>query len=173
MKVIHPDTFRTLKRTEQWFPDLVCNSDGDTALHLSARYHRQEITHYLLTEAKCDPNIKNQRGETLLQLLMSVKSWTDSECISVIEVLLSTELWDKNSSCNSKRDTVTALHLSAEYHRYEVTYYLLTDVKCDPNIKNQGVETPIQVLFLMESWLDSECVNIINVLISTEQCMGS
>ena len=115
-------SINTLESREDWNPCSVCDLNGDTALHLSARYHRYEVAHYLITVAKCDPNIKNKYGETLIQLLFSIRSWTDSECIKLLVVLTSTGLWYPNLKCNLQGDT--ALHLSARYHRYKVAQLL-------------------------------------------------
>ena len=162
---IHPDTFRILKKSKQWYPDFVCNSNGDTALHLSVRCHRYQLAHYLISEAKCVPNIKNKRGETPIQLMISVKSWSDSECMNIVNTLISTGVWHPNSTCNSNGDK--ALHLSVRYHRYQLAHYLVSEAKCDPNIKNKKGESPILLMIYIKSWSDSECVDIIDALIST------
>ena len=165
---IHPDTFRILKKSKQWYPDFVCNSNGDTALHLSARYHRYQLAHYLISEAKCDLNIKNKRCETPIQLMISIKSWSDSECMNIINALISTRVWDPNSACNSNGDT--ALHLSAKFRRYEVANYLLTEAKCDPSIRNLNGVTQVQLLVpYMISRSDSDIHNLIKALMSTKQ----
>ena len=165
---IHPDTFRILKKSKQWYPDLVCNSNGDTALHLSVRCHRYQLSHYLISEAKCDPNIKNKGGETSIQLMISIKSWSDSECTNIINALISTGVWDPNSACNCNGDT--ALHLSAKFSRYEVANYLLTEAKCDLSIRNLNSVTQVQLLLpLMISRSDSDFYNLIKALISTKK----
>ena len=164
-KIIHPNTFRTLKDTGQWYPDLVCNSKGDTALHLSARHHRYDVAVYFLTEANCDPNMKNRNGEKPFHLLMSTKSWSDSECICIIKALMSTRAWNPNSSCNYNGDT--AFHLSAWYHRYEVAHYLLSEEMCDPKIMNLNGIQPIQMLLSTNSWSDPECIEIIKALMTS------
>ena len=153
------DIIKTLIAIKQWDPNSICNSSGDTALHLSVLYHRYELTLYLLSKAECDPNIKNEKGDSPIQLLIS-NEWTDS---SIIETLIATKQWDPNSICNSSGDT--ALHLSVLYHRYELTLYLLSKAECDPNIKNEKGDSPIQLLISNE-WTDS---SIIETLIATKQ----
>ena len=166
-RAIHPDIFRTLKETNQWFPGLRCSDKEDTALHLSIQHHQYEVAHYLLTEARCNPNVENIRRDTPVQLLMSSKLWSDSECITIISVLMSTGLWYLNSECNSKGDA--ALHLSVRQYRYEVAHYLLSKCRYDPNIKNQMSETPLQLLVSDYYWTDSECINIIKAFMSTRK----
>ena len=128
-----------------------------------------KVALYWLSEAKCDPNIANLEGEKPISLLMSIQLWSSFECINVIEQLKSTGLWDPNSSCNHNEDTV--LHLSIKYHKYELTHYLLSTVKCDPHIRNLNGETQIQLLLpsVIRTWPDSECKDMINDLISTEK----
>ena len=141
--------------------NLSCNSDGDTALHLSIKYHRYDVTHYLLSEVKCDPNVRNKDGVESIELLMEMQHWSDSECIDMIQVLMSTRVWDPNSSCNSDGDTI--IHLSALYHRYELAHYLLSKGKCDPHLK--GTQ-PIQLLMSDKSWSDPECIDMIKALLT-------
>ena len=166
-RVVHPDFFRTLKETNQWFPGLRCSDKEDTALHLSIQHHQYEVAHYLLTEAKCNPNVKNVRRETPVQLLISSKVWSDSECITIINVLMSTRLWDPNSKCNSNGDT--ALHLSVWQYRYEVAHYLLSKCECDPNIRNKRGEAPLQMLMSDYYWTDSKCFYLTKALMSTRK----
>ena len=163
------NTIKVLTSTQRWNPNSSCSFRGDTALHLSAKCHRYEVAHFLLTEAKCAPNIKNQSGDTPIQPLMSAQSWSDFECLNIVKVLTSTRLWDPNSSCNSNGDTT--LHLSARHHRYEVAYYLLSEVKCDPNVRNINGETQIQLLLpsIIPTWSDSECKKMIKALMLTEK----
>ena len=71
---------KTLVASGDWNPDLNCNSKGDTALHLSARHDRHRVVHYLLSEAKCDPNSKNLSDETPLQLATDTDIINDLIC---------------------------------------------------------------------------------------------
>ena len=149
-KPIYPDTFKHLRETGQWYPDLVCNSLGDTALHLSGRYQMYEIAHYLLSKAKCDPYFKNLHRETPVQLLMCVYKWSSNEIINITKALMNAKQWYPNSRYNTKGDT--ALHLSAKYYRYEVVKFLLSCTNCDPNITNQRKETLMQILLSEHKW---------------------
>ena len=183
----HPisiETLKILRKAKLWYPDSVWTFLNDTALHRSARHQAPEVVHFLLTEVKCDPNIKNGESETLLQLV--VPKWASQpEIIDVIKDLVTTKQWDPNSSCNYKGDT--ALHLSAKYHKPEVVLFLLTEVKCDPSFKNLLGETLLQLMIptmawtsqpekIMTTnpgptsyrWFGSECIEVIKVLIATE-----
>ena len=126
------DIIKALVTTKRWDPNSSSNPEGDTVLHLSVKHHKPEVTNFLPFVAKCDPNVRNEMGETLIQLLISDDNmWSDSECIDIIKALVTTKRWDPNSSSNPKGDTV--LHLSIKYHRPRILQYLLSETKCDPN----------------------------------------
>ena len=129
---------------KHWNPNSSCNSEGDTALHLSARYHKPEMMQFLLSEVKCDPYIVNKRGETVVKLVMSnTDMWNDYECLRIVKALVATKHWNPDSSCNSEGNT--ALHLSARYHRLRTVHYLLSKANSNPNSKNINDETPLQL----------------------------
>ena len=48
-------------------PD-VKNSEGNTALHLACRFRKPNIVNFLLSQANCDPNVKNNKKEVPLQM---------------------------------------------------------------------------------------------------------
>ena len=152
--------------TTQWYPNSMCNSNGDTALHLSVIYHKPKVAQFLISEAKCDPNIENKIGETPIYLLMSVLS--DSECFNMMRDIIVTKQWDHNSRCNYNGDT--ALHLSVRHHKPRVTLFLLSKAKCDPNIRNKMKETLIELLIHdANKWLDYECADVIKELVAAKQ----
>ena len=160
---------RDIVATKQWDPNSRCDSNGDTALHLSVRYHKPRVTMFLLSEAKCDPNTRNNmREKTLIELLIpDVNKWLDSECVDIIKELVATKQWDPNSSCNSKGDT--ALHLSVRHHRRKTVGLLLSEAKCNPYVRNKRDETPIHLIISDSTWEDTECLIIFRVLIVTKQ----
>ena len=162
------EIIKTLIASKRWDPKSPCNSNGDTILHLSVKYHRYAVVHHLLSHCKCYPNIKNSKGETVFQVMMSTDSWSDSECVEIINALIKTKHWDPKSKISDfKCDTI--LHLSVLNHRYKVAQYLLSKVKCNPNIRNQNGKTPIQLVIEMYEWSDSECIGIIKELLKTKQ----
>ena len=129
------EIIKTLIATKQWDPNSICDSSGDTALHLSVLYHRYELTLYLLSKAECDPIKRNEKSETPVQLFISNHKWSDYKCIDIIKVLIKIKMWDPNSICTSSGDT--ALHLSVLHHRYKLTLYLFSQIECDPNKRNK------------------------------------
>ena len=150
--------------TKRWDPNSSCNSKDDTALHLALRYHKPEVVNYLLFEMKCDPFKQNRKEETPMELLTSGCEYC---CIRTIRDLMAIRQWDPKSSCNSKDDT--ALHLAAQHHRFGVVNFLLIEAKYDPNIKNRNEETLMKVVISEHKWHNTECTNIIRVLMATKR----
>ena len=50
-----------------WNPN-IANSDGNTALHLACQAYQPDTVNFLLSQAHCDPNIKNKNEEIPLQM---------------------------------------------------------------------------------------------------------
>ena len=50
-----------------WNPNIT-NSEGNTALHLACRAYQQDTVNFLLSQAHCDPNVKNNNEEVPLQM---------------------------------------------------------------------------------------------------------
>lgn len=159
------DLIKQIITIKCWDPDSSCNSEDDTALHLSAWYYRQELTDFLVFKARYLLNAKNKGGETPLSLLLSTSQWTDSHCLHLMKPLITSECWDPNSACDSEDNTV--LHLAALYHRPEVAEFMISSTICDPNIRNSNDETPLEVF--MPIWSDLECISIIKSLIITQK----
>ena len=156
------DIFKELVESKQWDPNLSCSSNGDTVLHLCTRLCRCELIYLLLSKAKCNPYIRNEDGETATHLIMSILS---SDCLKIIRYI--TKHWNPNSSCNSEDDT--ALHLSARYHKPRITYFLLSEAKCNPYSVNKMGETVIKLLMSNTvMWNDYECVGIVKALVTTK-----
>ena len=163
------DIVKRLIQVGQWNPNLSNNfSNDDTALHLAVRHHKPRMVDFLLCEVKCDAFIRNRKGETPMELLISGQTWQDLECAKIIRVLIATDEWEPNSSCNFNGDTV--LHLTVRYCRPELMQFLLSEAKCDPSIKNKKEETLIELLIAgtnKYTWLDSERIEIIRALAAT------
>ena len=186
------DLIKLLMSTSEWLPNSRCNSKEDTLLHLSARYHRSKITHFLLSEINCDPNELNEDGAIPLDLATDVEiisllvsservqskpgnaivgrmithltGENDSLCIDVLKTLIKLQQWNPNLSHNSDGDT--ALHLALRHHRPILAHFLLSEVNCDPSIKNLKNEVPIQLAIQFCS--DSECIDLIKKIIATK-----
>ena len=155
-----------------WKPDDK-TSDGNTALHLACGANKPEIVTFLLKVAKCNPNIRNNDECTAIELTQNfenmynlidhgavatvyiVRSLISSPIspkyqlsdvtkiiIDLLRMSLNKSTWNPNEKA---LDGSTALHYACETYRPAFVKFLLSEAKCDPNIKNNNGKTPIQL----------------------------
>ena len=177
-------TLSTRKETMLWKPSDL-DSIGYTALHLACKLNRSVIVNYLLTEAKCDPNITNdilnllespleltinlEIAKELIKhgarvtpgLVLKFEAMEDtSNKDTLIKLMLMT--WnpdDRNS------DGYTALHLACKAGRPTTVNILLSIAQCDPNIKGSSDGyTPLHIA------CKADYPTIINHLLSVAHC---
>ena len=137
------------------------NSNDETALHLACKRDKPTIVNYLLTEAKCDPNayqcppLESTTNFEIAKMLIEhgarvtpkiVLRFEAMEVINndykVIQLMLTTCSWspdDKDS------DGYTALHLACKAGSPTTVNRLLSVAHCDPNIKSNNEEVPLQM----------------------------
>ena len=154
-------TLSTRKQTMLWCPNEL-TSNNETALHLACKFDKPAIVNYLLTEAKCDPNANNQLAKSPLE------STTNLEIIKIlikhgarvtpglvlrfeametmpnkhtlIKLMLTTWNPDDRDS-----DGYTALHLACKAGSPTTVNLLLSVAHCDPNIKSNNEEVPLEM----------------------------
>ena len=147
----------TTKKTMLWTPtDL--NDDGDTALHLACKVDKPEAVKYLLKQGNCNSTDKNSRNELPIELTTNIESisllvehgaaMTPELILKFVAVeripnsVLAQLLWApdaKNSEGN------TALHLACRADQPDTVNLLLSQAQCDPNVKNNNKEIPLQM----------------------------
>ena len=157
-------TLSTRKRTMLWnHNDL--NSDGDSALHLACKVDKPVIVDYLLREAKCDPNANKSPLELtsnfkIVKMLIEHGARVTPELVlrleamrvtpelvlrleamkALIELMLMT--WNPD---DRDKDGYTALHLACKAGKPTTVNLLLSAAHCDPNIKSNSEEVPLQM----------------------------
>ena len=145
--------------------------DGDTVLHLlceqsvNLQHHQcRNILNFLLHETKCDPNSKNSRGQTPIELtsdeniitqlirsnamttshvmfkLIIAKNIKQLEAVELFHVALQNSTW-KPDDRTTNGDS--AIHLACKVNNHIMVEYLLSKAKCDPNSQNEDKKTPI------------------------------
>ena len=155
------------KGTMLWNPNDF-NSDGYTALHLACKADSFNIVNLLLSAVHCDPNINSKKyGKVPIQLTSDLKIMkiliehgaqiiadivfklismysSDCEVLELLKLSISkgTMLWNPND-CNI--DGYTALHLACKADSFNIVNYLLSVAHCDPNIKSNTGEVPLQM----------------------------
>ena len=150
----------TGKQTMLWNPDDL-NSNNETALHLACKFDKPALVNYLLTEAKCDPNADNRLAESPLEsttnlkiakmlikhgarvtpeLVLRFESMETQNKHTLIKLMLMTWNSDDRNS-----DGYTALHLACKAGNPTTVNLLLSVAHCDPNIKSDNEEVPLQM----------------------------
>ena len=145
------------KKLMLWKPSDL-NGDGDTALHLACKVDKPAVVKNLLTQWNCNPNEKNSRNEMPIELTTNIDTISlliehgatiTTELIlkftaikSIQSHQLAQQIWNPDIT-NS--DGSTALHLACQASLTDTVNFLLSQAHCDPNIKNNNEEVPLQM----------------------------
>ena len=169
---IDPDkvitVFETALEKENWNP-LEPLSNGDTVLHVACKSSKYELARYLLSEVKCNPNVKDSEGCTpikyaeeigIVKELVRFKSVTSSrevfmlissttkgqeeETVELLRILFEHTTWNPDDT-TSEGDT--ALHLACNVNSAPVVHCLLSEANCDPNVKNGCKKIPFETTY--------------------------
>ena len=133
----------------------------NSPLHLACDFGHLETVKVLLKFQKCDLNIQNSDGNTPLHIACYMRSW------SIIRLLL-----ERRCNTNiSNIDGVTAqniplnedggrlLHIACKWDDVDMVRYLIINERCDPNVQNMYLNTPLHIACHMKS------LNIIRLLL--------
>ena len=145
------------------------NTDGESPLHIACKYGHLEIVKVLLKDQKCNLNTQNMNGNTPLHLACYKK------LLHIIRVLL--ERRCKTNIPNKKgllaqcihlnEDGDSLLHIACRWGDVDIVRYLITDERCDFNIKNIYWNTPLHIACFLKSikiirlLLERKCSTII------------
>ena len=145
------------KKTMLWkSADL--NDDGDTALHLACKVDKPAVVKYLLKHGHCNATEKNLRNELPIELTVNIDTVSlliEHGATMAPELVLKfvaiesipndrlTQLMWNPDITNS--DGNTALHLACQADQQDTVNFLLSQTLCDPNIKNNNDEVPLQM----------------------------
>ena len=123
------------------------NKDGDTALHFAVIQSKKASISQLLTHPKCNTLVQNREGDTPLHIACYNKS------LDIIRILLkkrcSTHIPNGNGQTAQdiplNEDGDCLLHIACQWGDMHVVKYLITDERCDPNIQNANMDTPLHI----------------------------
>ena len=125
-----------------------CNTDGECPLHIACKYGNLEIVKLLLNNQNCVFNIKNCYGDTPLHFACVRRS------LNIVRVLLRKRCFTnipnkkgetaQNIPLNEDGDRL--LHIACKWGDVDIVNYLITDERCDPNLRsfNSG-NTPLHI----------------------------
>ena len=127
--------------------DIPLNEDGDCLLHIACQWGDEHIVRYLINDEKCTTSIPNCSGNTPLHVACYRKSLT------VIRLFLETRCCTNtpNKSGETAQDIPLnengdcLLHIACQWGDVDIVRYLITDQRCDPNIQNIYLNTPLHL----------------------------
>ena len=141
------------------------NGDGDSPFHIACEYCHLEIVKVLIKDQKCDLNIQNTFGNTPLHLACNSKS------LAIFRLLLeqkcSTNIPNKNGetaqNISLNEDGDCLLHIACQWGDVNIVTYLITDERCNPNVRNVHLNTPLHLacywrnLSIIKFLLEQKC----------------
>ena len=114
----------------------VQNSEGDTLLHISARYNHYRITRFLVSKG-AGLYIKNNNGNVPLH---EVGFFYDSPVAKkLLEELSSSQLSPQN------RAQLTQQYMEVRVGEASTAAFLVIEKRADPNIQNNDGDTPLHI----------------------------
>ena len=113
------------------------NEDGDTLLHIACQWGDVDIVRYLITDERCNPNVKSSTSENT-PLHIAAKHGQDD----TIAQLLSYQECNPNVQ---NQEGNTPLHIAVRENRTHAISQLLSNKHCNPNILNNDGDTPLHI----------------------------
>ena len=149
-----------------WNPD-DRDSNGYTALHLACKADCCTTVNLLLSLAHSDPNVKDKNEEMPIQLTTDLRIMqtlvehgaqlttdvvfklismhnTDSRVSELFQISRRKGTMLRNPN-DLNSDGYTILHLSCKVDSFIMVNYLLSVAHCDPNVKSNTEEVPLQM----------------------------
>ena len=151
--------------------DIPLNEDGDCLLHIACQWGDVNMVRYLINDEKCNTSIPNCSGNTPLHAACSRKSLTILRVF--LETRCCTNIPNKKSETAQdiplNEDGDCLLHIACQWGDEDIVKYLITDQRCDLNIQNIYLNTPLHLacnkksLAIIRLLLNARCcINICN-----------
>ena len=155
------------------------NEDGD-CLHIACRWGDVDIVRYLIMDENCDLNIQNGTSNSPLHIACY---WKSLDIIKLLlEVKCNTKISNKKGKSahdiplNDNGDLL--LHVACQWGDVDIVRYLAIDEKCDINLQNVDMNTPLHFacyqksLPIIKLLLEMRCsTNIPNKISKTAQAI--
>ena len=147
------------------------NTDSETPLHIAVRQQQGDTVVQLLSHEECNSNIQNKEGDTSLHIACYNKS------LNIIRLFLERKC--STNIPNTKGETALdiplneygdcLLHIACQWGDVDIVRYLITDKRCNPNLQNTKLDTPLHIachdksLNIIRLLLERKCsINILN-----------
>ena len=127
--------------------DIPLNEDGDCLLHIACQWGDMDIVTYLITDERCNLNIQN----SLLNTPLHVACYGIKRSIikHLLKMKCSTNIPNKKGETAQdiplNEDGDCLLHIACQWGDMDIVTYLITDERCDLNIQNSLLNTPLHV----------------------------
>ena len=127
--------------------DIPLNEDGDCLLHIACQWGDVDMVKYLISNEKCTTSIPNYSGNTplhvacyrksltILRLFLEMKCYTNTPNKKGVTV--------QDIQLNEEGDCL--LHIACQWGNEDIVRYLITDQRCDLNIQNIYLNTPLHL----------------------------
>lgn len=120
--------------------------DGCDCLHVACRYHQTKIIDYFVSEVKLYPTLTDANGQSCLQIARVGISPLEFHFVFKIEETISYLISLPQCSVNEKDvNGETCLHWACRHGLINVVKYLVSERKCDPNVKNRLGQSSLQI----------------------------
>ena len=151
------------KQSMLWNPNEL-NSDGYTALHLACKTNKLAIVSYLIDQAHCDPNIKNNTGSLPLDMTTypriinylcqhdqvavyskTIVRWMNTgwTMFPILKSLVENHRYKTEDGSTLLH--VLCMHIFFRSYKERFVDFLLTECHCDPNCLDSNGKMPLQV----------------------------
>ena len=141
------DIVKYLITDERCNPNVQSFLSEDTPLHIAARYGQNSAIVQLLSYKQCNPNAQNKGGDSPLHVACYRKSIDTTKLLLLKKC--STNIPNKKGETaqdiplNVNGDCL--LHLACQWGDVDIVKYLITDERCDLNIVNSHLNTPMHI----------------------------
>ena len=125
-----------LNRKGETAEEISLNEDGDCLLHIACQWGDAAIVQYLITDQRCNPNIRNATNKLPLHIVSKLGN------LDVVKVLVSS----KECALNIPDDRGnTPLHTACKHGHHSIVEFLVADQRCQLNTKNIDFNTPLHL----------------------------
>ena len=132
----------TLNKKRKTADGIPLNEDGDYLLHIACQWGDVAIVRYLITDARCNPNVTNVSNSTPLHTA------SEHNHLGVVKVLVGRKECDLNIPGENGN---TPLHTAAKYGHHTIVEFLVADQRCQLNTQNREGDTPLHIACHMKA----------------------
>ena len=145
----------------------ITNEQGDTPLHTACKNGHHSNVQFLVADKRCQLNTQNSEMDTPLHIachmkaLMIIRRLLDRKCRTNIP----NNKGETAEEIPLNEDGDCLLHIACQWGDINMMRYLVTDQRCNPNVKNASSNTPLHIASSEHGHLE-----IVEVLVDRKDC---